>query len=137
MSTCRRVDLSNLEKGNCVQMGKEDIQYRPEAWWYENNRLMDLMYRLEQEKEVRISGTSLVLIPRIEGRVTTRQAGADGTRYVEYILESWYDPEKKQMRNRKARIGQVLEVFPVAMIPTEQYYQYFDRRTGKPRDPEV
>ena len=92
-------------------------------------RIRDVMNQLDVQNEVKCGDAFLVRIPKIEGRIYTRQAGPHLT-YVMYIFENRWDKEKKQMRNRKVMIGQAIECFPGAMLPNENYYRFFDRRTG-------
>ena len=87
---------------------------------------------LQTTNEVRLgNGYTFVRIPRIKGRIRVIAARENGGREVEYIYKRWYDPEKKQCRNRKTVIGTVCPFSQDAMIPHGKYDLYFDRKTGE------
>ena len=96
-------------------------------WGFREGRIQQVMMGLDEHNEVKSGDAYLVRIPKIEGKIRKKEDG--NAVYVEYICKSWYDREKKQMRNRKVRIGQCFETFPGAMLPNENYYRYFDRKT--------
>ena len=93
-------------------------------------RIQSVTDQLEEQNEVKCGDAFLVRIPKINGRIYTRQVGPHLT-YVMYIYDTRWDREKKQTRNRKVMIGQEIECFPGAMLPNENYYRFFDRRTGQ------
>ena len=101
-----------------------------EGWGYREGRIGRVLDELRTHNEVKVGDAYVVRIPKIQGKILINDKDRTTT-YVDYIYESWYDKEKKQMRNRKVCIGQVVYAFPGAMLPTEKYYQYFDRVTGK------
>ena len=101
-----------------------------EGWGYREGRIGRVLDELRTHNEVKVGDAYVVRIPKIQGKILINDKDRNTT-YVDYIYESWYDKEKKQMRNRKVCIGQVVYAFPGAMLPTEKYYQYFDRVTGK------
>ena len=86
---------------------------------------------LEKRNLYRFGDVDVVRIPKIGGRIRTREK-TDGL-YVEYIYESWYDKEKKQGRNHKAIIGTIFPGYLNVMIPNENYYRFFDAVTGEAR----
>ena len=98
-------------------------------WGMPEGRIRDVVNQLEEQNEVKFGDAILVRIPKIEGRIYTRQEGPHLI-YVMYIYETRWDREKKQTRNRKVMIGQAIESIPGAMLPNENYYRFFDRRTG-------
>ena len=99
-------------------------------WGMPEGRIRDVVNQLEEQNEVKFGDAILVRIPKIEGRIYTRQEGPHLI-YVMYIYETRWDREKKQTRNRKVMIGQAIESIPGAMLPNENYYRFFDRRTGQ------
>ena len=99
-------------------------------WGMPDGPAQRALKELEEQNEVKLGDAFLVRIPQIEGKISMRNTGPHQT-YVDYIWESWYDQERKQMRNRKKVIGQVLESIPGAMLPNENYYRFFDRRSGE------
>ena len=98
-------------------------------WGMPEGRIRDVVNQLEEQNEVKFGDAILVRIPKIEGRIYTRQEGPHLI-YVMYIYETRWDREKKQTRNRKVMIGQAIESMPGAMLPNENYYRFFDRMTG-------
>ena len=112
-------------------MGSSEGNVTPYVGWgYREGRISRVLDELRTHNEVKVGEAYVVRIPKIPGKIQIDKKGRN-TEYVIYIYENWYDKEKKQNRNRKACIGQVLYVFPGAMLPTEKYYQYFDRVTGE------
>ena len=99
-------------------------------WGMPEGRIQSVTDQLEEQNEVKCGDAFLVRIPKIEGRIYTRQEGPHLT-YVMYIYDTRWDREKKQTRNRKVIIGQAINVYPGAMIPFDAYYQYFDENTGE------
>ena len=99
-------------------------------WGMPEGRIRDVVNQLEEQNEVKFGDAILVRIPKIEGRIYTQQEGPHLI-YVMYIYETRWDREKKQTRNRKVMIGQAIESIPGAMLPNENYYRFFDRRTGQ------
>ena len=98
-------------------------------WGMPDGPAQRALKELEEQNEVKLGDAFLVRIPQIEGKISMRTVGPHQT-YVDYIYVSWYDQERKQMRNIKKVIGQVIESIPGAMLPNENYYRFFDRRTG-------
>ena len=91
---------------------------------------------LKQKPFVKFGDVTLVRIPKIKGRTRALEPNKQGTYNIEYIHERWYDPEIRQCRNRKVVIGCVMEFYPDAMLPNENYYEYFDIKTGLPKETE-
>lgn len=91
---------------------------------------------LKQKPSVKFGDVTLVRIPKIKGRTRALEPNKQGTYNIEYIHERWYDPEIRQCRNRKVVIGCVMEFYPDAMLPNENYYEYFDIKTGLPKETE-
>ena len=100
------------------------------GWGYREGRISRVLDELRTHNEVKVGDAYVVRIPKIPGKILIDD-GTRNTEYVIYVYESWYDKEKKQMRNRKVCIGQKLYAFPGAMLPNENYYRYFDRVTGE------
>ena len=74
---------------------------------------------------------TLVAIPTMPGRVRSRKDG-----YVELILETYYDKETKQSRNKKVIIGRDDSAFlPGMMTPNDNYYDYFNGQGRLFNDP--
>ena len=111
-------------------MTEEEQRYK-RHWGMRDPYIRSIMEELDERNEVKCGDAYLVRIPKIEGKITTRQIGLQT--YVEYIYESSYDPISRQNRNKKARIGQAIETYPGAMLPNDNYYKYFDRVTGEVR----
>ena len=97
-------------------------------WGFRDERIAKVVRELEERNEVKMGDAFVVRIPKIEGKISLRKG--EYADYVEYKVEGWYDPEKKQNRNRKVIIGQVIYPIPGSMLPNENYYKYFDRVTG-------
>ena len=97
-------------------------------WGFRDERIAKVVRELEERNEVKMGDAFVVRIPKIEGKTSLRKG--EYADYVEYKVEGWYDPEKKQNRNRKVIIGQVIYPIPGSMLPNENYYKYFDRVTG-------
>ncbi len=75
--------------------------------------------------------TSLVIVPVLPGRIRIRKDG-----YVELILESHYDKETKQSRNKKLIIGNDASGFlPGMMTPNDNYFEHFDANGRLFNDP--
>ncbi len=78
------------------------------------------------------NGMIYAKIPKITGRIFKRKAENRDTTYIELVISTAYDPEKKQMRNRKVIIGEDLsDFFPGLMIPNQNYFSYFGRDGSK------
>ena len=92
--------------------------------------IRDAMNELEEHNEVKLGDAYVVRIPQIQGKIFLREMD-EMTTYVFYIYESWYDPDKKQMRNRRSNIGQAIRCMPGAMLPNQNYDRLFDRDTGE------
>ncbi len=97
---------------------------------FRDERIMRIRDGLKEWNEVKVGEWFLVRVPQIEGRIFFRKNAGERT-YVEVIYDQRYDPEKKQMRNRRVSVGQLLDWIPGAMIPNERYYEWFDRETGE------
>ena len=100
------------------------------GWGYREGRISRVLDELRTHNEVKVGDAYVVRIPKIQGKILIDKKGRN-TEYVVYIYENWYDSEKKQNRNHKICIGQVVYAFPGAMLPNENYYRYFDRVTGE------
>lgn len=75
--------------------------------------------------------TSLIRIPTLPGRIRTRKDG-----YVELILESHYDREAGQSRNKKVVIGTDESGFlPGMMTPNDNYHNLFNGKGQLYDDP--
>ena len=98
-------------------------------WGFRDERIARVVRELKEKNEVKMGDAFVVRIPKIEGKISLRKG--EYADYVEYKVDGWYDPEKKQNRNRKVIIGQVIYPIPGSMLPNENYYKYFDRETGK------
>jgi len=86
---------------------------------------------LEKSNKVKLGDGYLVRIPKIQGRIN--RIKRDDRTYVEYIYERGYDPETKQSRNKKVLIGTILSEYPGALLPNDNYTEYFDVDTGRPK----
>lgn len=89
---------------------------------------------LRKNNRVKLGDGYLVRIPEIKGRIN--RIKRDKSAYVEYVYERKYDPETKQTRNKKAIIGVIVEGYPGAMLPNDNYGKYFDAVTGALKQPE-
>ena len=89
---------------------------------------------LRKNNRVKLGDGYLVRIPEIKGRIN--RIKRDKSVYVEYVYERKYDPETKQTRNKKAIIGVIVEGYPGAMLPNDNYGKYFDAVTGALKHPE-
>jgi len=74
----------------------------------------------------------LTTLPGAEGIIRILPPNEQGISQVEYIHDQWYDPVKKQPRNKKTRIGHLSPEYPGAMIPNERYFRKFNGETGIP-----
>ena len=86
---------------------------------------------LEKSNKVKLGDGYLVRIPKIQGRIN--RIKRDDRTYVEYIYERGYDPETKQSRNKKVLIGTILSEYPNALLPNDNYTEFFDIDTGRPK----
>ena len=84
---------------------------------------------LEKSNKVKLGDGYLVRIPKIQGRIN--RIKRDDRTYVEYIYERGYDPETKQSRNKKVLIGTILSEYPNALLPNDNYTEFFDIDTGR------
>ena len=91
----------------------------------ENINLDPVTFRPEMlpRRTIRMtSDKSLVAVPVLPGRIRIRQ-----DEYVELILESHYDRETKQSRNKKVIIGNDASGFlPGMMTPNDNYFELFN-----------
>lgn len=86
---------------------------------------------LPQRRIVMSSDMAMIRIPDVPNRVRIRKDG-----YVELILETHYDRETKQSRNKKVIIGTDQSGFlPGMMTPNENYHNLFDGRGRLYNDP--
>ena len=98
---------------------------------YDISGLREKIVRILSERNyMEIRGDHIVRVPRIPGRIFERDNGY-GHILIDLIYQRWYDPEAKQSRNRRATIGETLDICPMAMIPTERYTEFFDLETGE------
>ena len=96
------------------------------------NRLREQVTKgLEKSNKVKLGDGYLVRIPKIQGRIN--RIKRDDRTYVEYIYERGYDPETKQSRNKKVLIGTILSEYPNALLPNDNYTEFFDIDTGRPK----
>ena len=101
---------------------------------YYQDRLTQLQEQvaeaLQKQNKVKLGDGYLVRIPRLPGKIRLVPRDNGGS-YVEYIYEHWYDKEEKQSRNKKAIIGITIEPYKDAMLPNDNYTDFFDMETGK------
>ena len=101
---------------------------------YYQDRLTQLQEQvaetLQKQNKVKLGDGYLVRIPRLPGKIRLVPRDNGGS-YVEYIYEHWYDKEEKQSRNKKAIIGITIEPYKNAMLPNDNYTDFFDMETGK------
>ena len=101
---------------------------------YYQDRLTQLQEQvaeaLQKQNKVKLGDGYLVRIPRLPGEIRLVPRNNGGS-YVEYIYEHWYDKEEKQSRNKKAIIGITIEPYKDAMLPNDNYTDFFDIETGK------
>ena len=94
--------------------------------------------RLKEKNKIVVGGVTLVRIPDLtalpgaEGIIRILPPNEKGISQVEYIHDQWYDPVKKQPRNKKTRIGHISPEYPGAMIPNDRYSSQFNIETGIP-----
>ena len=91
---------------------------------------------LKEKNWVKLGDVTLVRIPKIKGRTRAQEPNKQGTYNIEYIYDRWYNPEIQECRNRKVVIGCVIDDYPDAMLPNDNYYKYFDVQTGLPKEQE-
>ena len=104
---------------------------------YDEIRLKNMVTTALKEKNwVKLGEVTLVRIPKIKGRTRALEPNKQGTYNIEYIYDRWYKPEIQECRNRKVVIGCVMDVYPDAMLPNDNYYKYFDIKTGLPKETE-
>ena len=72
-------------------------------WELIRRRLSDVLAR---KNNYNLRGVDLVRVPQVKG-IYYGSRGDEDT--VGYIYKTWYDPKSKQMRNRKAKIGTLLD----------------------------
>lgn len=101
---------------------------------YYQDRLTQLQEQvaeaLQKQNKVKLGDGYLVRIPRLPGKIRLVPRDNGGS-YVEYIYGHWYDKEEKQSRNKKAIIGITVEPYKNAMLPNDNYTDFFDMETGK------
>ena len=95
-------------------------------WELIRRRLSDVLAR---KNYYNLRGVDLVRVPQVKGIYYGGRGDEDS---VGYIYKTWYDPKSKQMRNRKAKIGTLLDVYDQAMVPDpKNYTRFFDLETGE------
>lgn len=106
---------------------------------YHSRQLLEKLQKqlqeaLDRQNVAYLGEVKVVRIPQIPGRIRklSRQGDSD-ILSVEYISDQWYDKESGQPRNEKHIIGMIFPDYPMALIPNDNYYQYFDEATGKPK----
>lgn len=107
---------------------------------YETQRLLEKLQKqlqeaLDRQNIAYMGDTKVVRIPRISPerlRMLRRESNPEVCS-VEYIADTWYDEESRQTRNSKYIIGLIFDDYPMAMIPNDNYFKYFDEATGRPR----
>ena len=76
-----------------------------------------------------------VRIPNLPGRISRKRRKDEfghETVYIELIVDRFYDPEKRQCRNKRISIGiDISHIHDGLMLPGKKYYQYFDH-DGRP-----
>ena len=97
---------------------------------YDSEVLRDCLSKiLARSNHYNLRGVDLVRIPQVKGIFYGGRGDEDS---VGYIYKTWYDPKSKQMRNRKAKIGTLLDVYDQAMVPDpKNYTRFFDLETGE------
>ena len=119
------------------------------AVYYQGKRMPWLIPGIKEEENINLDPTtfrpetlpkriirmsmdkSLIAIPTLPGRIRIRKDG-----YVELIIETHYDKETKQSRNKKLIIGtDATGLLPGMMTPNENYYDYFDSQGRLFNDP--
>ena len=81
-------------------------------------------------------GTVIAKIPQTKGRIYRRKDKDRNEEYITLLADSYYDPEKKQMRNKKVIIGTALfGRFAELMVANEHYHEYYDREGNLYNDP--
>ena len=95
-----------------------------------------LKKRIEEELKknnyVQIGDLEFVRYPNVaKEKIRVLPQNEKGLYPVEYIHDRWYDPKRKQMRNRKTRIGYIIDVLPGIMIPNRRYDSCFEASSGK------
>ena len=74
-----------------------------------------------------VNDRKYVKIPNMPGRLGRRKSSDWAFPYIDLILERWYDPEKKQMRNKRVTIGKDFSRYYRGMMePNDRYYDFFD-----------
>ena len=87
---------------------------------------------LKKKNYVQIGDLEFVRYPNVaKEKIRVLPQNEKGLYPVEYIHERWYDPKRKQMRNRKTRIGYIIDELPGIMIPNRRYDSCFEASSGK------
>ena len=75
---------------------------------------------LKEKNQVQVGDTTFVRIPKIPG-IRMLPPNQQGLSLIEYKHDQWYDPIKRQSRNKKTIIGQASDEYADAMIPNDRY----------------
>ena len=87
---------------------------------------------LKKNNYVQIGDLEFVRYPNVaKEKIRVLPQNEKGLYPVEYIHERWYDPKRKQMRNRKTRIGYIIDELPGIMIPNRRYDSCLEASSGK------
>jgi hypothetical protein len=87
---------------------------------------------LKKKNYVQIGDLEFVRYPNVaKEKIRVLPQNEKGLYPVEYIHDRWYDPKRKQMRNRKTRIGYIIDELPGIMIPNRRYDSCFEASSGK------
>ena len=86
---------------------------------------------LKKKNYVQIGELEFVRFPDVpKEKIRILPPNEKGICPVEYIHDRWYDTDKKQMRNRKTRIGYVIDELPGVLIPNKRYDSFFELASG-------
>ena len=86
---------------------------------------------LEKKNYIQIGELEFVRFPDVaKEKIRILPPNEKGLCPVEYIHDRWYDTDKKQMRNRKTRIGYVIDELPGVLIPNKRYDSFFELASG-------
>ena len=94
---------------------------------YHSMRNLEILRRqltraLENQNVAYLGEQRVVRIPDIPGRIRKiPRSGTEGFFSVEYIADEWYDEEAGQSRNEKHIIDLIIDEYPMAMYPIENY----------------
>ncbi len=87
--------------------------------------------------EMKVGDGIVARIPKIEGRIFRRKSeNPNQMGYVEFLVDRYWDTEKKQARNKKVIIGtDISDMARGLMIINDNYHEYFDRDGNLIKDP--